>query len=1375
MLKTKPWQKWGLECTLKAPKTVGGWFVCGWMALAVLPGAALAAEDFVRLAYNDAGIADLGVGLWAWPSAMDWDGDGDLDLVVSTPCVPSPGTWFFENPGKGSKDRFPVFNAGVLIGPGFGNIATSYVQKKPVVLRPGVANWNPFAAWKAATPLKGLPANVHSAKVRGNVWRLVDWDGDGREDVLVGVEDYTAYGWDNAYAPDGTWKKGPIRGFVYVCRNVKGEGPTAEYASAVRVTLANGQPLETFGNPMPMAADWDGDGDLDLLCGSFMDDFTYFENTGTRTAPVFAPGRKVRSSTGTRLHMDLQMITPSAVDWTGDGALDIVCGDEDGRVALLANTGKLQDGAPTFAPPRYFRQRMDALKFGALSTPVAVDWDGDGDEDLICGDSAGHIAFIENRSGAGVAKPRWANPVLFSFDGKDWPIPQTKNGVITARPIRIQAGENGSIQGPCEAKWGYTVLSVADWDGDGFLDILANGITGDVVWFRNPGRTGACTLEAPRAVEVEWTGEPLQQAWGFRRAKGKALLTAWRTTPLAFDWTGDGLVDLAILDAEGYLALFERAKANGRLVLKAPRRAFCWKDGTPIRPNAKTAGASGRRKLCVADWDGDGRMDLIVNGTNAEWWRQVEAKDGTWFFENRGALGKRRLAGHTTCPAACDFDGNGVPDLLLGAEDGFFYHLENPRRAAAPQNERIVLDNGVVRRELSTAGGHLVSKAYQTKLPGPCEYLRRGAQSEFAVMVNDRFYRGYDTWKNIAATTRTLANGGRQTAVSLTEPNGLFQLALTYTLYPNLPLVRKTLAVTNLGAGDLKVEAVNVEDLSLAFAATPSVTFRQYARYRAQGPYDGDWNDPLVVIHNQGAQNGMAIGNETPGVIKRTATFKSGSVLHAGTTFPNHPYPFRRWLKPGATWTSAAVFTAPYNRSADPQRVVGGTVQTYVRKYMGTRIEQIPHKPMFVYNTWVPFRRAIDEKTIRELAAAAADCGIEEFVIDDGWQVNLDSPKGHPEYRGDWDVDPAKFPNGLRPVFDYIKSLGMKPGLWVSLALADRSSHPYREHPEWMALDPHGRPANLHGGGLDSATSCLGTDWYDYIRAKILHLVREHGLAYVKLDLAIATSAYVYENGRSGCYASGHPGHRDHAESFDVIYTRCLELFDDLHREAPDLFIDCTFETAGKLQLMDYGFARHAEGNWLSNIGARPPAGSLWMRGYAWERTPALPPTSLVIGNLHMNGEDHLLSFKSLAGTLPIMLGDPRQLSVEERAEYRAWSTWLKGLEARHGIMSFRQDVPGFGEPADGAWDAFSRLNDETKSGGLVGVFRQGAVEPSRVVAVPGLIPEARYRVTRAPQGALVLEATGRDLAEKGFTVKFEQPYDGDLFEVARQPDRQVR
>ena len=166
----------------------------------------------------------------------------------------------------------------------------------------------------------------------------------------------------------------------------------------------------------------------------------------------------------------------------------------------------------------------------------------------------------------------------------------------------------------------------------------------------------------------------------------KNILTQWRTTPLMYDMNRDGLMDLVMVDTEGFLAFWERARtADGSLFLKPPRRAFIddatgepmgvsgWKGDGKGR-----AGSSGRRKLCLADWDGDGKSDLIMNSENAVLWRQVRTADGCWRFARQGNLANEKLAGHTTSPCACDFDGDGVADLLVGAEDGFFYHLANP-------------------------------------------------------------------------------------------------------------------------------------------------------------------------------------------------------------------------------------------------------------------------------------------------------------------------------------------------------------------------------------------------------------------------------------------------------------------------------------------------------------------------------------------------------------------------------------------------------------------------------------------------------------------------------------------------------------------------
>lgn len=672
------------------------------------------------------------------------------------------------------------------------------------------------------------------------------------------------------------------------------------------------------------------------------------------------------------------------------------------------------------------------------------------------------------------------------------------------------------------------------------------------------------------------------------------------------------------------------------------------------------------------------------------------------------------------------------------------------------------IDNGLIRREIDITDKHIVTSSYVLSENGTI--FARGGR-EFSFILDGRSYDGFSEWEDIKAVTT-----GDSTSISMKLHGKNLSVEILYCTHPGFPGISKHITFRNTGRHrDLCLEAVDIESLLSSLSPIESWVMRQYARYKALGTYIGNWDDPLIVVHDNSKDMGIAIGNEALGVLKRTAVFEDGKSICAGLTRPGDTYPFRRWLHPGEEWTSPDVFTVLYENCRDPYHIVNTSVADYVRKHSGVRIERIEHKPMCVYNTWTPFGRNIDEKMIYELADAAAECGIEEFVIDDGWSINLDFNPERPEYLGDWVVDTAKFPNGLKPVFNHIKSLGMKPGLWISLATADKSSRVFREHQDWFVKDRDGRPTDLHNEDSHSSTACFGTDWYDYMKEKILFLNREYGLAYVKLDLAILVSAYVWDTARTGCYAKDHPLHKDRQESFDVTYRRCMQLFDELHSEAPDLFIDCTFETAGKFQLMDYGIAMHAEGNWLSNVGQSAPVGSLRVRNLAWGRTPALPPTSLVIGNLPMDDERFDLNIKSLAGTLPILLGDPRLLSKEQRREFRSWADWLRKMEEKHSYMSFRQDLPGFGEPQEGCWDGWARINTDSKSGGIAGVFRQGAKEESRTVVIPGLAPDRTYIVKKGCKGETVISASGQELADKGFTVTLPREYDGELFEITLQ------
>jgi hypothetical protein len=634
-------------------------------------GALMPLHALERVKYNHPGLTtDLGVGLWAWPMVMDWDRDGDLDLIVSCPDTPYNGSYFFENTGDDLK--LPVFKAGVRVSDAVKNVQVSYVEGQTRVLVPGKEYVNFLGKGFSETkPFNCPDINVGEGRVRANQWKLVDFDGDGLLDLVHGAGFWGDYGWDNAFNEAGQWQRGPLHGYVYILRNKDGNDKPF-YEKPYRLQ-AQGKDVDVFGMPSPNFADFDGDGDLDLICGEFLDGFTYFRNDGSRKEPIYASGVYLEED-GKKIAMHVQMITPVAIDWDQDGDVDLVCGDEDGRVAFVENTGMLQDGVPRFKQPAYFQQVADDLKFGALVTPFNVDWDQDGDDDLVCGNTSGNIGFIENLDGGN--PPKWAAPVLLKAGDKI---------------IHIQAGPNGSIQGPAEAKWGYTVLNVADWNQDGLLDLIVNDIWGKVTWYKNIGRKGQPKLAPAQPVKVAWTGTPPKPAWNWWNPQGMELVTQWRTTPCVIDWDKDGLMDLVMLDHEGYLTFFKRIKHDQNLILLPGQRIFkrdvddkqntqkTGKDNL-LRLSRSVAGGSGRRKLCFTDWDGDGDLDLLVNSANISLMENIGTANGMTTFNDRGTLDNRKLAGHTTSPTLVDWNKDGIPDLLAGAEDGHFYYLQNPRR-----------------------------------------------------------------------------------------------------------------------------------------------------------------------------------------------------------------------------------------------------------------------------------------------------------------------------------------------------------------------------------------------------------------------------------------------------------------------------------------------------------------------------------------------------------------------------------------------------------------------------------------------------------------------------------------------------------------------
>ena len=254
---------------------------------------ALKDDGLTRMQYQNPGLkVDLAVGLWGNPLPTDFDHDGDTDLLVVCTDNPFNGVWFFENQGETSS---PTFKTPVKIAEGKKNLQISYVDGIPKILAPYVEYKGFFnsPSLPGDSIYKNRAFDSEFTKIRADQWKYLDYDHDGDIDIIVGRGEWGDYGWDNKFNKQGIWTNGPLHGYVYLIENT---GKNT-YLPPVRLK-AGSDDIDVYGMPSPNFADFDGDGDLDLICGDFVDRFTWFENTGTRENPKYEKGKFLENKLG---------------------------------------------------------------------------------------------------------------------------------------------------------------------------------------------------------------------------------------------------------------------------------------------------------------------------------------------------------------------------------------------------------------------------------------------------------------------------------------------------------------------------------------------------------------------------------------------------------------------------------------------------------------------------------------------------------------------------------------------------------------------------------------------------------------------------------------------------------------------------------------------------------------------------------------------------------------------------------------------------------------------------------------------------------------------------------------------------------------------
>lgn len=603
------------------------------------PAEAMATRTPLQYASGTAAWYNAAEGTVMSPQFMDWNGDGYRDAIDrgslfinagnnENPEYSSVGTtlstlpadgWLVDWDADGDHDFIARYTLHLNLNTGTDS-APNWVDSGEIAAggAPITAEFLPYVRWN----LNQSPS-----------FAFDDWDADGDRDLVVGIADRVTVGVD------------PIiytKGWVYVFENV-GTSATPSLGAGEIVHTSTENVNAAF-KPTIATADWNADGELDVLYGDYRGDVWYLERDG---ANVLAPVRILNTGDVTAW-LDV-------ADRDGDGDLDLIVTSTSGML-LVENTGTAS--AATLMETGLVQMPAAGVDIhvGIFQSPYAVDWEADGDLDLVVGDENGRVSLFENVS---------TNSIPELIDA----VPVSAGGA----PINLDSDDLvGSWEwGPSEAAAGYTNPVVVDWDADGDLDIITQDAQEATLWyFENTGTRSAPSYSAG----VTFTRD------------GNPFTSAWRCRVAAMDWDGDGTLELVQAGDNNVLTVFERTPA-GDLDL-APLAVV---EDSAGRAISIASSRPGRTNLQAVDWDGDGLTDLLqgaYGNTPLAWLRNVGTAGApvfeTQYIRNADSTLYETISNHSPKTFAVDWNDDGTIDLIDSEVWGSIYLVDGNELSRVP-------------------------------------------------------------------------------------------------------------------------------------------------------------------------------------------------------------------------------------------------------------------------------------------------------------------------------------------------------------------------------------------------------------------------------------------------------------------------------------------------------------------------------------------------------------------------------------------------------------------------------------------------------------------------------------------------------------------
>lgn len=220
-------------------------------------------------------------------------------------------------------------------------------------------------------------------------------------------------------------------------------------------------------------------------------------------------------------------------------------------------------------------------------------------------------------------------------------------------------------------------------------------------------------------------------------------------------------------------------------------------------------------------------------------------------------------------------------------------------------------------------------------------------------------------------------------------------------------------------------------------------------------------------------------------------------------------------------------------------------------------------RPILI-NNWEATYFDFNEDKLVKIAQKAKECGVELFVLDDGWFGKRTSDTAG---LGDWTPNLDLLPNGIKGLSKRIEELGMKFGLWIEPEMTNMNSDLYRAHPDWILHVPKRRPSECrHQYVLDYSRP----EVVDYIYNMLNKILSESYISYIKWDM----NRYITE-----CYSVKLPADRQ-GEVFHRYILGVYSLYERLTTKYPHILFESCASGGARF---DPGILYYAPQGWTSD------------------------------------------------------------------------------------------------------------------------------------------------------------------------------------------------